>query len=162
MFKNQKLIYILIIYLIFNILSTNYVFFKNLINPIFWLIIIIYIILFNKNNYIRYEEKKNHYYIILIIIFIYLISDFLLGNLINFTNSPYSHDFLAIIINIFTILIPIIGLELSRSLLIKRNKTKIVFITILFILLEINIIVFLISYPIKNIFLNIFVLLLSP
>ncbi len=66
---------------------------------------------------------------------------FYLGFIFGFSKSPYSHSLPNIVKNAFLIIIPIIGIELSRSIILNRNKNNrslIIFTTILFIFLEIK------------------------
>ncbi len=140
--NNKNLLNILIIYLILSIplILTKYLIYKNIINLLFWLLIIIYIIYYHKHNYIRNSFNKKYYYIIITILIITTEIELLLGTYIGFTKSPYTYHFNSILFNIYTKIIPIIGLELSRNILIKKNNSKliIIFITIILILLEIN------------------------
>ncbi len=137
--KNKNLITILLIYLIFSvIISKNYLIYKNLINPIFWSFIIIYSLYLSK--YTPLKKSSKYYSLIILIIIINTTILYSLGFFFGFSKSPYNHDLISLIFNIFTKIIPLIGLELSRSITINQNKSKnpLILLTILFILLEIN------------------------
>ena len=93
-----------------------------------------------KNSYIRLKSNRNHTIFIIIIsiinIILYLYSGFLFG----FSNSPYSHEILTLLTNILPKIFIILGVETTRTILLrnKKNKKTIVLITILLILVQIN------------------------
>ncbi len=85
-------------------------------------------------------KKENSIYMLIISI-IYILINFSFGFFCGFARSPYNHDILAILKNVIVKILPIIGIELARAVLINKNrnnKRNLIIITILFILLEIN------------------------
>ena len=141
--KNKELFIILSIYLIFTIflINNNLFIYKNIINPIFWACILIYLVWNMKKFYIRIYKNKKYIIYIYIISCIHIILYFYIGFVFGFTKSPYNHDILSIIKNSFIQIIPVISIELSRYVILTRNKNNkllTIFTTILLILLEIN------------------------
>ncbi len=114
---------------------------KNIITLLFWGCIILYFI-YNKNKvYVRFSKKNKYYLYSIIMSAFYIIVYFSLGFYFGFAKSPYNHSISSVIKNIFIQIIPIIGIELARTIIIIRNKNNkkiIIFTTILLILLEIN------------------------
>ena len=112
---------------------------KNIIKPLFWLCIVIYFIFSKK--YIRLRQKNKYYLYSTIMSAFYIIVYFSLGIYFGYAKSPYKHHISSIIKNIFIQIIPIIGIELARTIIIIKNKDnkKIIYLTtIILILLEIN------------------------
>ncbi len=141
--KSKGLLLIITIYLLIKILFTikNNVVFTNIINPIFWTCILIYVILDMKNVYIRFNINKKYCMSIIIILFINILIYFYLGFIFGFSKSLYNHNIATILQNIIVQLIPIIGIEFTREIIIAKNrnsKLAVAFITILIILLEVN------------------------
>lgn len=141
--KKNKILIILVSYLFINIFCCikNLVLFINIINPLFWSCIILYFIFNKKNIYLRFEKKDKHYLYITMLSFIYIVSYFCLGNYFGFVKSPYNHKISSVMNNIFTQIIPIIGIEITRTFIIKKNKNNkilIYFLTALLFFLEIN------------------------
>ncbi len=141
--KEKKLLILIISYLIITILlSFNYYhLYINTINPLFFLIIIFYSIYELKKSYIRFKDSNNYNFKMFIIVIIYLVFLFNLGFIIGYARSPYSHTIRGIIKNIYQLVIPIIGIELIRGILIvknRNNKGLIFLITLILILLEVN------------------------
>lgn len=141
--KEKNLLFILIFYLIASIIFQikKITFFSTFINPVFWFLLIVTLLIYLKKIYVRFPKKKKYFYPIIIISLIYILLYFYIGFIFGFSKSPYSHSLLNIIRNIFQIIIPIIGMELSRNIILNRNKNNrylIIFTTILFILLEIK------------------------
>ena len=141
--KEKSLLFLLSFYLFASIIFQikKIPFFANFLNPLFWLIIVIYLIIYLKKIYVRFHKKKKYFYSIIIISLSYILLYFYLGFIFGFSKSPYSHSLINIFKNIFQIVVPIVGIELSRSVILNRNKNNrriIIFATILFILLEIK------------------------
>ena len=139
----SKGLLLITIYLLIKILFTikNNVVFTNIINPIFWTCILIYVILDMKNVYIRFNINKKYCMSIIIILFINILIYFYLGFIFGFSKSLYNHNIATILQNIIVQLIPIIGIEFTREIIIAKNrnsKLAVAFITILIILLEVN------------------------
>lgn len=112
---------------------------KNIISPIFWSCIIVYFI--HSKIYLRFRQKNKYYLYSTIISVLYIVVYFSLGIYFGFAKSPYNHHISSIIKNIYIQIIPIIGIELARTIIIIKNKEnkKIIYLTtIILILLEIN------------------------
>ncbi len=127
----------------------------NLINPLFWSIILIYLMLKRKNCYISLPLNEKYFFSIIIISIIYIILYFHLGFVFGFAKSPYNHHILKVLSNIFKKIIPIIGLEIVRCKFIfksKKTSLNLFFITLLFILLEIDFSILIYLYPYKELF----------
>ncbi len=142
--NNRKVLFIL--FFIYTILTIvlyvkNLSIYKNIVNPLFWILILIYLIIYKKDYFFHLSNKKKQIMFTIVISVIFVVFDFTIGLITGFTKSPYNHHLDSIIKNFFTIIIPLIGLEYSRCFLIikyKHNKVSIIFITLLFILMEIN------------------------
>ncbi len=133
---NDQIIIVLIIYLLCKIFGK-----LETINLIFWLGLLVYYINYQKRHYIRKVKDKKYIYYGLIIGVISIIMAFNSGYFIGFVKSPFKHNLISIVKNSCQLLIPIVGIELTRNILInkyKYNKLSRVLITILLILLEVN------------------------
>lgn len=145
--KNVKFNFIqiiLIIYLFFSIFISsviNITIYNLYINPIFWIILTIYLIYYTSGNHGRFSKIVENMKSMLIITLFYLILNFFSGLIFGFVNNPYSNRIIPFITNFWQIIIPIIGIEYTRSVIINeniKNKLFIVIFTIVFILFEIN------------------------
>ncbi len=141
--KNKLLLIILVCYLFIAIIfkSNNNIIYTNVINPLFWLSMLIYLIWYLKSDYIRFSGNRKYFLCVTIISCMHIILYFYLGFIFGFGKSPYSHEIFAILKNIFIQVLPIISIEILRSVLAnenKNNKLVVVFATILLILLEID------------------------
>lgn len=141
--KDKQLFIILIIYIFITLYcEINYAkIYNNVINPIFWLGILIYLFWNINKNYIRFHINKKHFIYMSIISLAHIIFYFYLGFIFGFCKSPYNHNIMTIIKNIIVRLLPIIGIELIRNVLVirnKNNKIALIITTILLIALEIN------------------------
>lgn len=141
--KNKELIIIIIVYVLITInFSINHVvLYTNLINPIFWLCILIYSIRDMKNYYIRFSNNKKYFIYTIIIVCIHVVAFFYIGFILGFVKSPYNHKIGTILKNMIIQLLPIISIEVIRSIIAninKDNKLVLIFITILLILVEIQ------------------------
>lgn len=140
-----KLIYlILILYLVFaeiifiNKIAASY---NLIINPIFWLLISSLTYLLCKEDKSRVKNQSDKLQNIFIVILFYLMIWFVLGLLVGYTRSGYSHTIVGIIKNLWSFFIIIIFQEYVRDILIQysRGKTRIfILVTILFSLFEVN------------------------
>ena len=140
---NKELLVIFIVYLLITVflLITDAVFYTNIINPIFWICIIVYLIWNIRKNYVRFSRNKRYFIYMIIISYIHIMVYFYLGFILGFSKSPYNHGIIAILKNVAIEIIPIIGIEIARGVLVVRNKNNkllLVLVTILFILIEIN------------------------
>ncbi len=139
----MKYIRIIIIYLGITIVANieNKIFYTNIINPIFWGGIIVYLIATKKDDYIRISRNKQYYIYMLIISCLHLFTYFYFGFIFGFVNSPYNHEILALSQNIIINVLPIIGIEVVRFIMVSRNKNDkflLALITIILILVEID------------------------
>ncbi len=137
--KNKELI-IAFLYLVVTIyfMIKDAIFYTNIINPIFWGIVFLYLI---RNVKIRFSINKRQLIYFITIIFITIGIYITLGYIYGFSKTPYSHKITAIIKNIMIQIIPIIGIETLRIVIIaknKKNKLLVAMITILLILVQIN------------------------
>lgn len=152
--KQKDIIIILIIYLIIQIIFqiNNVTLLTEIIKPIFWLIFLGYLIYKNYKFYHRLPNNKSYTIKMLIVTTIYFIIYFYLGFILGFTESPYNHSINGILKNSFQMIIPLIGIEISRSLVVNSNKENfkiiILITTILFIIeLNFNMIIPILSQP---------------
>ena len=128
--KYKFLFLILLSYAITSIFLTN-----NIIKFIIWLTTLLYILL-----YLKYKQlKKINYKDILVTLIVslsYLIFNYFLGFKLGFIKNSLTYN----ILDIITYLIPIISIELTRSILVNNNQKKIIYIivTILIIISEIH------------------------
>ena len=146
--NNKNLLIILTVYIIIRVymIIYNSEVFINIINPIFWGIILSYFIFNVKKNYIRFNNRRGNIKYMFIISIIHIIIYLYLGFILGFSKSPYSHKITSIIKNIIIQVFPIIVIEITRSLIISRNKNNkasLVFVTIILILSEVK-------YLVKN------------
>lgn len=119
----------------------NNIIYTNIINPIFWSGIIIYLLWYMKNYYIRMSSNKKYLLYIIIISCVHVMVYFYLGFVFGFSKSPYNYKIATILKNIFIYIIPIIGIEMTRGILViqnKSNKPVIFFLTTILILININ------------------------
>ena len=141
--KNKDLLLILTIYTFVTIyiITEENVLYTNTINPLFWSCIIIYLLWYTKHNYIRFFKDKKYLIHIIVISCIHVIIYFYLGFIFGFSKSPYNHEIQSIFYNIIIYVIPIIGIEMTRGILIvqnKNNKLALVYTTIVLFLIGIN------------------------
>lgn len=141
--KNKNLLLIITLYTIITIcIIIKYKsIYTNIINPLFWSCIIIYLLWYTKHCYIRLSGDRKYLIYIIIISCIHVIVYFYLGFIFGFSKSPYDHDILSIFNNIIIQVIPIIGVEMARGVLVnqnKDNKPALIYITIVLILIGIN------------------------
>ncbi len=141
--KNKNLIIIIIVYIFITmyLINKDYILYKNIINPMFYGGMLLYIIWDSKNNYIRFTTNRRYLKYMIIISCVHVLIYFYLGFFLGFFKSPYSHKLTDILKNIAIQIIPVIGIEVIRNIIIitnKNNKYVLVIVTILFILVEIN------------------------
>lgn len=140
--KQKEIFIISIIYIFISVyLQFNNIQLYNLINPIFYILLSTYIVYQIKDSYLRVKNNKYFELKILSLVVIYLIIFFSLGFFVGFSKSPYSHEILGIFKNIWLIIIPIIGIELVRCIIVNKNRRNylaLISITILIILVEIK------------------------
>ena len=114
---------------------------SSVMQSLFWLGILIYMIWSIKKSYIRFNKNPKYIIGMTIIAAFYIIIYFYTGIIFGFVKSPFSHELLASLKNILMTIIPIVGMEITRSVVLTRNKNNkkiIVIITIFLILAEIN------------------------
>ena len=141
--KNKNILIIIIIYLY--IVLENFLCrkncYNNTLNIVFWLCMCIYLIIYIRKTYIRLNKNKRYFLFMIILSSIYTIIYFYIGFVVGFLKSPYSHIFLTIIKNILLKIIPISAIEITRWILLTRNRKNnilIVIITITLFLAEIK------------------------
>ena len=143
MYKNKSIFIILVIYLIVTVNLSIYKasIYTNIINPIFWGCMAIYFIQELRKYQIRLNRNKKYFRYMLIISFINVLINFYLGFVFGFSKSPYNHNILVVIKNVFIKIIPIIGIEITRVIMIKtnrNNKKAIILVTIMILLVELD------------------------
>ena len=141
--KNIKLLVILIIYIFVDIYLSinNATIFTNVINPIFFSVITCYCILNIKKIYIRTSDNRENLFFMHLFLLIHIIMFFYTGLIIGFCKNPYSQELTQLVKNIIIQIVPIIGLELTRYILISRNKNNknlLIIVTLVLILLRID------------------------
>jgi len=138
----------LIIYLLYRLvsMSTNIIDYNNWVNLILISIIGIYSYVLSKGSYVRYNDRYDKVQTTFIVVTIYLMVEFLIGLIVGYQKSPYSHTFLNNIKNTLIFLIPVIMQEYARLVLVnhtKRYKKPLtIAIIVLFILIDLNFIGF--------------------
>lgn len=134
----------LILYLLFCVFISKDISNNNFnlyINPIVLLLIAGYTYIYSENHHGRFENLKENQKSILIATLFYIILYFISGLIFGYARTIYSHKFLAILKNIWQIIIPIISIEYIRSFILNDNKKNYLFIilfTIVFMMIEIN------------------------
>lgn len=119
--------------------------YQLLVRPLLWTIVLIITLFFLKDskrdaNYNRYQIRE----VALIGSLVYIILYFLSGLVIGYSNSPINHNLTGIINNIFTIFMVAVIQETVRSKYINaltdhNFSFSIIFITIVFVILNIKI-----------------------
>lgn len=138
----------LIIYLLYRLVSmgTNIIDYNNWVNLILISIIGIYSYVLSKGSYVRYNDRYDKVQTTFIVVTIYLMVEFLIGLIVGYQKSPYSHTFLNNIKNTLIFLVPVIMQEYARLVLVnhtKRYKKPLtIAIIVLFILIDLNFIGF--------------------
>lgn len=123
------------------LITGNNMIYTNIINPIFWSFITMYLLFYMKNCYIRISGNRKYLLYIFIISCIEVIVYFYLGFFFGFSKNPYCNNIVILIKNAFIYIIPIIGIEMTRGVLVilnRPNKFVIIFTTIILILIDIN------------------------
>lgn len=141
--KNKELLVIIAIYLCATIILqiVDTAFYTNIVNPIFWFFVLFYLICDAKKNHIRSNRNNRYLTYMIIISCMYVIAYFYIGFIFGFSKSPYNHDILAILKNVTIQMLPVIGIEVARWVIVVRNKNNKILlsvITILLILIEIK------------------------
>ena len=124
--KDKELLIIITIYIFItiNLIIKDMVLYVNVINPIFWGTILIYLIWNIKKYYIRFNVNKKYFIAIFIISCVHVVAYFYIGFIFGFSKSPYNHDILSILENTITRLLPIISIEITRAVIVTRNKNS--------------------------------------
>lgn len=116
--------------------------YTSLCNPLFWLFMAILSYLVARDE--PSQKMRNKYDItqsIVIIVIIYCMIYFSLGLVFGYERSPYSHEVVAILKNLWTFISVIVFQEFTRYQLVKLSPKKIGYyalITTLFIIAEID------------------------
>lgn len=139
------IIYFLII--VYTVLSSMFLIkqYRNVylyyINPIIWLLIFLITLFVSKDEDRRIKGKIDKIQVIFITVILYLMIYFAMGLFFGYQKSPYTHTFIGYLNNFSAIFIIVIFKEFIRSFLLmnsERNKVLYFFITLLFIIIEIN------------------------
>lgn len=141
--KNKNILIILLIFLIIDTICEikNIIVFNNIIEPITWFLFDVFLIYESSTLHKRFHHKSDYTSKMIIITLLYYLLYFYLGFIFGYTKSPYDHTIIGIIKNIIIQLLPILGIELSRNILVNKNesnKTITLITTLLLILIEIN------------------------
>ena len=140
--KSKNIIIVLICLCITIVLNVNqYGLYTFIINPLFWIIVITYIMWDLRNLYVRSNSSKKYVKYIIAISTINVVTYFYIGFIFGFSKNPYSQDLLIMLKNILIKIIPITGIELTRSVLATRNRNNknfLLFLSIIMSLIEIN------------------------
>lgn len=140
--KSLNIYIIMILYFVFTFFLEKV--FGNVIGyiiPMILLIISFYIHFTEGDNHGRFPRNKEYIKKMIIIMLLYVIIYFFLGLLFGFTKSPYSHEIITLLKNIWRIIVPVITLEYIRSFTIcinSNNKFIIVTFTLLLFVIELN------------------------
>lgn len=125
--RNIKCVILFLVIILYLIISNIFLIpnFSNiyyiLINPLFWLLMFIMCFFFLNQN-IRYKNKVNKTQKVVIMVLLYIIIFYLIGLFLGFENSPYSHDIVSIIKNIYEFVLIIIFEEYIRNYLITNSQ----------------------------------------
>ena len=142
--KQKSVIIITLVLLLLQIICecNKIIVFNQVIKPLLWLLFCVYLIFISQKAYYRFYDQKKNLQRMLIITLFYYVLYFYIGFVFGFAKSPYAHTILKIIQNICNALVPVIGIELVRSIVVNSNKDKnkmiIFIITFLLMLVEIN------------------------
>ena len=120
--KNKGLI-IISFYLLITIyfITKDAIFYTNIINPIYWGIVFVYLI---RNVKIRFNVNKRQLIYFITIVCITSLIYIILGYIYGFSKTPYSYKIVSIIKNILIQIIPIIGIETLRIVIVTKNKNN--------------------------------------
>lgn len=134
---------VLIIYILLSLLiDPNYPsIFSRLINPLFYVIITISLYIITQNKHGRFPEAKDYTKKMLIMLLLYLITYTLIGLVFGYNRNALSHNLIPLIKNVWSLIVPVIGIEYIRSVLInynKNNKYVIIPTIILLVILELD------------------------
>ncbi len=137
--KDKELIEIIILYAFIKI----YLCILNLylIDVLFWIIMIPYLIFNMKKNYIRICNDVKHLNFFIIILCIYIVLNFYLGFIFGYSKNPYYNNIFELLKNLVIQITTIFGVELTRKVLINRNKNNravLIITTLVLIMLEID------------------------
>ena len=141
--KETKWLFVLISYLFITIVLNIYnaTLFVNIINPLIWLLIIFYLIKSKKISYFKTNLNNRNFLYIVIMLILFIFIYYYMGLKFGFTISPYSHDFLDVLKNLIVTIVPIIGIEWLRNILIvknKNNRKNLIVLLIIFVLIQID------------------------
>lgn len=140
--KNLNIYIIMIIYFVLTFFLERII--GNVIGyiiPMVLLVISLYIHFTEGDNHGRFPRNKEYIKKMIIIMLLYVIIYFFLGILFGFTKSPYSHNIIILLKNIWRIIIPVIMLEYIRSFTVctnSNNKFIIITFTLLLFVIELN------------------------
>lgn len=140
------LLYLILAIYIFLLGAVFKVYFNELttkvINPLFWLTLLIIVYLIKIKSKQKIYNRINKLQTIFIIITIYLIIYFLIGLYAGYGKNPLYLNLLLFFKNIWYFIVPIIGQEYIRNILlrnVKDNKIFIIITIIIFIFIDIDV-----------------------
>lgn len=144
--KSRDIIFLIAIfaYIIFKLImyKTLSSVFLNVINPILFILITIYLYKSTNDKVSRVTKGKDYIKKMIIIMLSYIIIYSCFGFIFGFVRSPYNHSLIIIIKNIWQMIVPIIGIEYLRNVLIDSNERStgsLLIIGILFFFIELDI-----------------------
>lgn len=143
--KNTLILYILVIlYTFIGIvlqINNQMSYYNTIINPIIWLLIFGFAVYTSYSEKKRLKAKTEKTQTVLIITMIYLCIYFILGMFFGYVRSPYSHQFLPFLKNLWAFVSIIFFQEYIRATMCPSGKLKwywYLLVTIVFTLSEIN------------------------
>lgn len=133
---NKYIISIYILIFIFILLSLTIflpkmrILYYNFINPFFWLILFLISLYLSRGDIVKKRYKYDYAQIVFISVMVYLIIYYLFGLFTGYSNLPYNHSFLGILMNLWSNVLILVFQEYVRQVLINRsgNKTRLLII----------------------------------
>ncbi len=124
--KHKPLCMVLVVYWFISIVwqKKDMLFYQNIGNPLFWASMLIYFVVNKKNYIIRFCNNRKYLYGMFLLSAMHMIIYFYFGFFFGFSKSPYSHTIVSIGKNIIVHILPIVGIEVTRSIIIVRNKNQ--------------------------------------
>lgn len=136
-----ELFFLMFILLYRFIVIKKYIAYSVYISLSFWAIFIISLIIIGGFPKDKHFLKKTSIRIVFIVLLLYFIIAGILGFFLGFYKTAYAHDFVSIIKNVVPVALHIVGIEIGRYLILRKdtNKWHLGVLTILFILYTLNI-----------------------
>lgn len=141
--KHKGILLVLIGYYFITIyvLTKDALSYRNIINPLFWGCLLGYFLYNRKKWYLHFSTNRKYLIRMIMISSVHVVVYFYFGFIMGFSKSPYQHDIVSILKNMLIQLLPIFSIEITRAVLIlknKKNKWLLGIVPILLILLEID------------------------